>query len=786
MTRARDLANIIGPNGDLVVTGDLQVSGTTTTVNSTTVEIADKNILLGSGATANSQNSGAGLSVLLPDASPDEFATILWDATGTKFDFSHGASFLGNVYSGTLIINPQDGISEGGEIILSGAGSNEDIYIDNYAGTFRIFDPFSPTIRLTINSSGDATLTGNLNISPNTLKPWISYHRGVDFGGDATPTYPYGSLSARVDYTELSNNFYSNASAVDIIANGAASPGLYASRFYQSNGGFAFQRSSNQATSDDTAVTSWINALTIDSSSAATFTGVVNAGTGLRLFTDGSGNSVISQIGQDKSMYFAGDDGGVGINALVLDMANGGAATFAGSITSGAITSRGDSGSDSIMRIRNTNSTSKTTRLQFEDSSGTVGDALIAYVHSDADSANHYLGMGVNNSTAFKIDNSDNATFAGKIEVGVFNQSQTNSGEAWIGRAADRDDGCLTIQLGGDSATGTVFEIVDRTWSRQIMSISGEAPASSFVINSSGNVGIGTGTPSYFVDAVLTNTGALTDFRLKNASTTNAASGARNIIQVANGDVGDPRLVLSIEGIQEYAIGIDNSADDVLKFNNGSDPSTSTNYFSIGAGAGGVVVNDGGDAAIDFRVESDSVTNMLFVNAGADAVGVRYDGWSGSSLSIKSTGSRSNMTLLEDENVGDGSYTPFYQYKVAYIAGNSSNTQLTIPFNARNYNQTGYLKIRVLPALHNLTTTSQVATAEFALGLAYPTTVSVGATLSSSGNFSSATGNSSNQLVITFTNNYSNATMSGAFVHIEFFGQQANSGGPDWANIAFN
>lgn len=88
MTRARDLADIIGPNGDLVVTGDLQVTGTTTTVNSTTVEIADNNILLGSGATTNAQNTGAGLSVLLPDASPDEFATLVYTTSSDSWSFN--------------------------------------------------------------------------------------------------------------------------------------------------------------------------------------------------------------------------------------------------------------------------------------------------------------------------------------------------------------------------------------------------------------------------------------------------------------------------------------------------------------------------------------------------------------------------------------------------------------------------------------------------------------------------------------------------------------------------
>jgi len=154
-------------------------------------------------------------------------------------------------------------------------------------------------------------------------------------------------------------------------------------------------------------------------------------------------------------------------------------------------------------------------------------------------------------------------------------------------------------------------------------------------------------------------------------------------------------------------------------------------------------------------------------------------------LDIKSTSSTRNLILKEDENVGDGSYGPHYEYKVAYIAGNSSNTQLTIPFTSRSYNQTGYFKIRVIPALHNLTTANRVATAEFALGLAYPNVVSIGSVLSSSGNYSSSSAGTS-YLRIVFSNNYSNATMSGAFIHIEFFGQQGTSGAPDYANISFN
>jgi len=68
---------------------------------------------------------------------------------------------------------------------------------------------------------------------------------------------------------------------------------------------------------------------------AASFNSSIDAGAGLRFSTDGSNNGVITTLGQDKDLYFSGDDGGAGINALVLDMSAAGAATFNAGATFG-------------------------------------------------------------------------------------------------------------------------------------------------------------------------------------------------------------------------------------------------------------------------------------------------------------------------------------------------------------------------------------------------------------------------------------------------------------------
>ena len=57
------------------------------------------------------------------------------------------------------------------------------------------------------------------------------------------------------------------------------------------------------------------------------------------------------------------------------------------------------------------------------------------------------------------------------IRMGVFPNSTTNSGEAWIGRAADRNAGTMTVQLGGGSASSRSFEVVDFAWSVVLFSV---------------------------------------------------------------------------------------------------------------------------------------------------------------------------------------------------------------------------------------------------------------------------------------------------------------------------
>jgi hypothetical protein len=114
-----------------------------------------------------------------------------------------------------------------------------------------------------------------------------------------------------------------------------------------------------------------------------------------------------------------------------------------------------------------------------------TGDSMVTLVRGDGSKSegSTYADKGLSNSSYYtNIIKTSSETvlrdaqgrhkFTGRIILGTFPNSTTNTGEAWIGRASDRNAGTMTVQLGGSSASGRQFEVVDYAWSVVLFNVS--------------------------------------------------------------------------------------------------------------------------------------------------------------------------------------------------------------------------------------------------------------------------------------------------------------------------
>ena len=155
-----DPAGVGDNTGTVVIKGDLQVDGTTTTVNSTTVTINDKNIQIADGAANDAAADGAGITV----NSGDGDITFNWiDSTDAWTSSEHmdlgsgkeyhinGTSVLNATTLGSAVVNSSlTSVGTLGELVVTGVTT---------AGGF--------SGNLTGNVTGDVTgdLTGNVYAS---------------------------------------------------------------------------------------------------------------------------------------------------------------------------------------------------------------------------------------------------------------------------------------------------------------------------------------------------------------------------------------------------------------------------------------------------------------------------------------------------------------------------------------------------------------------------------------------------------------------------------------------
>jgi len=155
-------------NDNVSITGDLTVSGTTTTVNSETISLADNIIALNSNFTSGSPTEDSGLSITRGGSTAK---TLLWDETNDKWTVG-SETFVAGTFEGALTGNVTGDVT--GD--LTGTASNA---------------------TLAVNAQG---LTGTPNISVGTVASGaITITNATNSGGTARNVYQSTSAPASGD-----------------------------------------------------------------------------------------------------------------------------------------------------------------------------------------------------------------------------------------------------------------------------------------------------------------------------------------------------------------------------------------------------------------------------------------------------------------------------------------------------------------------------------------------------------------------------------------------------------
>ena len=184
----------VGDNtGEVVIKGDLTVEGTTTTVNSTQLDIADKNITLNVGAGDTSATADQAGITIQDAVSSGNDATILWTTSNDRFNFSHPVAVTGDIIgSGSL------------QIVRSAAGAASVLLQRNGAsGSWSLAQGHTATdyfeilegsaSRMTIANGGATTFPGNLTSNGTITGADFS---GITMGGSLTGSHD----DAKVQY----------------------------------------------------------------------------------------------------------------------------------------------------------------------------------------------------------------------------------------------------------------------------------------------------------------------------------------------------------------------------------------------------------------------------------------------------------------------------------------------------------------------------------------------------------------------------------------------------------
>lgn len=564
------LAAVELTGSNLTIKGNLIVKGTTTNVNTTTLDV-DNNLinLNGTGATS------AGLRVKDTTGPNQISGSLLWDSTNdywiagqlgseqrlvreTEFNtlgtrVNNVETSTGSLNSFTSSINTTIKNKLNSDGVISGSSQINHNATTNYDANQHV-DHTTVSVSAGSGLSGGGTIAATRTLTLDTGS--VHFLDGVK-----KELNTEGVISGSAQVTGIGNSQLTNSSitigstATSLGGTSTSLVGLTSVTSTAFTGSLQGNASNIIATSNTT-LTSLSNLNTVGTITGGTWNGTsisttytaakvtsVNAGTGVGV--DTTTGAVTVSIGQSVATTATPTFGSTTINGNLIvtgvtyssasttiqgagpyDWFNVGRGSIATSLWIKDITGAGWAlmgGSYSLSFKKDVSGTSWVTAMTLTATSSgdttpnvsitnnlSIGGSITSGTWNGTAIANNYLanssfhvgttsislGRGSASQTLTGVSIDGNAatvtngvyttgdqtiggtkTFSNKIIVGTFPNSTTNTGEAWLGRASDRNSGTMTVQLGGNSATNRQFEVVDYAWSVVLFAINSNGTA---------------------------------------------------------------------------------------------------------------------------------------------------------------------------------------------------------------------------------------------------------------------------------------------------------------------
>jgi hypothetical protein len=177
-----------GVGGTVVIAGNLQVTGTTTTVNSTTVEVSDLNLTLAKDATNDAAANGAGITV---KGANDK--TISYASSGDKWTMNKPLDITGGLTtSANTAINSTlyaQGVYDNSNRVLTTASSFSNSGGDaSVSGAYNTLSLTLATVNTNVGTYGNATYSARVTVNAKGLITAVTESKITPAFADITST----------------------------------------------------------------------------------------------------------------------------------------------------------------------------------------------------------------------------------------------------------------------------------------------------------------------------------------------------------------------------------------------------------------------------------------------------------------------------------------------------------------------------------------------------------------------------------------------------------------------